>query len=118
MFFKWANWTVWEIPNMRNTVFDSLLSSCRAMKVYIEYYSLTGDYNMNINLLTTRHRERLLGDLLKAHEPIKINHDIAIKIWLTEALKQQTGKKNKLYMKYLKPKSAQNESYYKRYKTN
>ena len=38
------------------------------------------------------------------------------KPWLTEALKQSIRKKNKLYMKYLKIKSAQNESNYKRYK--
>ena len=48
MFFKWANWTVWinifddEIPNMKTTVFESLLSSCAT-----EGYSLVG-HGMNI----------------------------------------------------------------------
>ena len=38
------------------------------------------------------------------------------KPWLTDALKQSIRTKNKLYMKYMKIKSAHNESCYKRYR--
>ena len=46
---------------------------------------------------------------------LRLNYDMKKKEpWLTKALKTSIRKKNKLYVKYLKIKSAQSESCYKR----